>query len=242
MRWRRSSGRIAMGRIPASRWTGCGQRTSRVLAEVAPGDAEAVKALDVSIQRARPHPGANAVGQLDRDYDQIVSQGEIWSTLIVSAHSARGRHRQHLVRCARISCAPMRCSVRHAWTGPRREQLAQKQLEPRSRRRPAASSLRVSSAARPRALTTTLGREGSDFSAAIFAYLLDAESVTIWKDVPGMFNADPKVFPGYQAAGAHQLQGSDRAELLRSERHPSAHAAATCRRRTSRSTCAPSST
>jgi aspartate kinase len=43
--------------------------------------------------------------------------------------------------------------------------------------------------------TTTLGREGSDFSAAIFAYLLDAESVTIWKDVPGMFNADPKRFP-----------------------------------------------
>lgn len=44
------------------------------------------------------------------------------------------------------------------------------------------------------ALTTTLGREGSDFSAAIFAYLLDAESVTIWKDVPGMFNADPNKF------------------------------------------------
>jgi aspartate kinase len=43
--------------------------------------------------------------------------------------------------------------------------------------------------------STTLGREGSDFSAAIFAYLLDAESVTIWKDVPGMFNADPKLFP-----------------------------------------------
>jgi aspartate kinase len=42
--------------------------------------------------------------------------------------------------------------------------------------------------------TTTLGREGSDFSAAIFAYLLDAESVTIWKDVAGMFNADPKRF------------------------------------------------
>jgi aspartate kinase len=41
---------------------------------------------------------------------------------------------------------------------------------------------------------TTLGREGSDFSAAIFAYLLDAESVTIWKDVAGMFNADPKRF------------------------------------------------
>jgi len=42
--------------------------------------------------------------------------------------------------------------------------------------------------------TTTLGREGSDFSAGILAYSLNAESVTIWKDVPGMLNADPKWF------------------------------------------------
>ena len=46
----------------------------------------------------------------------------------------------------------------------------------------------------PDGTTTTLGREGSDFSAAILAYLLDADSVTIWKDVAGMFNADPKRF------------------------------------------------
>ncbi len=43
--------------------------------------------------------------------------------------------------------------------------------------------------------STTLGREGSDFSAAIFANLLDAESQTIWKDVEGVMNADPKAFP-----------------------------------------------
>lgn len=42
--------------------------------------------------------------------------------------------------------------------------------------------------------TTTLGREGSDFTAGIMAYCCDAESVTIWKDVPGMLNADPKWF------------------------------------------------
>lgn len=42
--------------------------------------------------------------------------------------------------------------------------------------------------------TTTLGREGSDYSAAIFAACLDAASVTIWKDVPGVLNADPKWF------------------------------------------------
>lgn len=42
--------------------------------------------------------------------------------------------------------------------------------------------------------TTTLGREGSDYTAGIFAYCADAENVTIWKDVPGMLNADPKWF------------------------------------------------
>ena len=42
--------------------------------------------------------------------------------------------------------------------------------------------------------TTTLGREGSDYTAAIFAYCLNAENVTIWKDVPGVMNADPRYF------------------------------------------------
>ncbi len=42
--------------------------------------------------------------------------------------------------------------------------------------------------------TTTLGREGSDYTAAIFSFCLDAESMTIWKDVPGVLNADPRLF------------------------------------------------
>lgn len=46
----------------------------------------------------------------------------------------------------------------------------------------------------PEGFTTTLGREGSDYTAGIFAYCTDAENVTIWKDVPGMLNADPKYF------------------------------------------------
>jgi len=46
--------------------------------------------------------------------------------------------------------------------------------------------------------TTTLGREGSDFTAAIIANLLNAESVTIWKDVPGIMNADPRKFEATQ--------------------------------------------
>jgi aspartate kinase len=47
----------------------------------------------------------------------------------------------------------------------------------------------------PDGLTTTLGREGSDFSAAIFASCLQANSVTIWKDVPGVMSSDPKRLP-----------------------------------------------
>ena len=43
--------------------------------------------------------------------------------------------------------------------------------------------------------TTTLGREGSDYTAAILAYCLRADAVTIWKDVAGLLNADPKIFP-----------------------------------------------
>lgn len=46
--------------------------------------------------------------------------------------------------------------------------------------------------------TTTLGREGSDYSAAIFSYCLDAEKMTIWKDVPGVLTADPRLFENVQ--------------------------------------------
>jgi len=46
--------------------------------------------------------------------------------------------------------------------------------------------------------STTLGREGSDFTAAIFANLLNAENLTIWKDVEGVMNADPKIFSDAQ--------------------------------------------
>ena len=47
----------------------------------------------------------------------------------------------------------------------------------------------------PDGTTTTLGREGSDYSAAVVANILDAESMSVWKDVDGVLNADPKIFP-----------------------------------------------
>jgi aspartate kinase len=59
--------------------------------------------------------------------------------------------------------------------------------------------------------TTTLGREGSDYTAAIFAYCLNAESVTIWKDVPGVLNADPRYFEN--AVLLHQISYREAIEL-----------------------------
>jgi aspartate kinase len=59
--------------------------------------------------------------------------------------------------------------------------------------------------------TTTLGRDGSDYTAAIFAYCLKAGSVTIWKDVPGVLNADPKWFD--ETVKIDQLTYQDAIEL-----------------------------
>ena len=58
---------------------------------------------------------------------------------------------------------------------------------------------------------TTLGREGSDFSAAIFAYTLKAKALTIWKDVPGIMNADPKLFPNTKLL--HEISYKDASEM-----------------------------
>ena len=59
--------------------------------------------------------------------------------------------------------------------------------------------------------TTTLGREGSDYTAAIFAYCLNAESVTIWKDVQGLLNADPRYFENAQLL--HKISYRETIEL-----------------------------
>jgi aspartate kinase len=59
--------------------------------------------------------------------------------------------------------------------------------------------------------STTLGREGSDYSAAVFANLLNAEGQTIWKDVPSVMNADPKQFP--DATEIHELNYNEVIEM-----------------------------
>ncbi len=63
----------------------------------------------------------------------------------------------------------------------------------------------------PQGNTTTLGREGSDYTAAIFAHCLNAKSLTIWKDVDGVLNADPRYFENAQLL--HQISYSEAIEM-----------------------------
>ncbi|MBE6196472.1 MAG: aspartate kinase [Rikenellaceae bacterium] len=65
--------------------------------------------------------------------------------------------------------------------------------------------------AAPDGTTTTLGREGSDYSAAVVANILGAESMSVWKDVDGVLNADPKIFP--DAVKIDELHYLDAIEL-----------------------------
>ena len=165
-----------------------------LLLEVAPDDIVTSSRLQLEFDRLSSFLNSEPSDEPDCDYDQIVSQGEVWSTLIVSAHlknagldntwvDARGIVRtDDLFRAARLD-----------WSSCERN--AEAALKPVLERKPARIVTQGFIGSTEDGLTTTLGREGSDFSAAIFAYLLDAESVTIWKDVPGMFNADPKLFP-----------------------------------------------
>lgn len=167
---------------------------SAVLAEVAPNDAAAAAELVLHFDRLNVYLRGTPSGNVDRDYDHIVSQGEVWSTLIVSAHLRNAGAPNTWVDARTIvrTDALFR-AARVDWDAC--EQLAAAHLRPLQHSGPTRIVTQGFIGSTKDRLTTTLGREGSDFSAAIFAYLLDAESVTIWKDVPGMFNADPKRFP-----------------------------------------------
>lgn len=124
----------------------------------------------------------------DENYDQIVSLGEILSTQIIAAYleykniSAHWLDARQLIRtdtCFREG--------RVDWT-----ETSHRVNQAVHRRGVAITQGFIGQSADGR--TTTLGRDGSDYSAAIFAHCLNAERVTIWKDVPGVLNADPKWF------------------------------------------------
>ncbi len=165
-----------------------------VLAEVAPDDVAAAAELVLHFDKLNAYLKGKPSGNVDREYDQIVSYGELWSTLIVSAHLKHaGLANTWLDARTIVRTDSSYRAAKVEWTAC--ENLAERYLKPLLSEKPTRVVTQGFIGRTADGLTTTLGREGSDFSAAIFAYLLEAVSVTIWKDVPGMFNADPKLFP-----------------------------------------------
>jgi aspartate kinase len=154
---------------------------TELLGQDHPAEKE-VETLYNSIRRADPGQ------EYDRLYDQVVSLGELASTRIVYHHFVKSGlpvewidAREYIVTNSDF----------------REGKILWEETEARIQTLlPLLSGSIVITQGfigrTAQGLTTTLGREGSDFSAAIFAHCLGAAAVTIWKDVPGIMNADPK--------------------------------------------------
>ena len=128
----------------------------------------------------------------DENYDQIVSMGELLSTQIIAVYllkqglSVEWWNMPKLLRTdatwreAKVDDATSAATIRAGWSRANRPDIV------------IAQGFIGGTADGQR---TTLGREGSDYTAALLGNYLDAESVTIWKDVPGILNADPRIEP-----------------------------------------------
>ena len=144
---------------------------------------------DIRLQGEIPYDPAKS---LDENYDQIVSLGEIMSTQIVAVYllkqglSIEWWNMPKLLRTddtwreAKVDDATSAELIHSGWNRPQRPAVVVTQGF-------------IGGTADGR--RTTLGREGSDYTAALLGNYLDADSVTIWKDVPGILNADPRLEP-----------------------------------------------
>jgi aspartate kinase len=149
-----------------------------------------VEAIEPVFEEIRNYLNSGVADDYDRCYDHLVSYGEIISTRIVSAFLAES-------------------GINNVWLDMRRLLVTDSNFREANVRMDE-SQLRLHNAAdfsksrmyigqgfigaNIKGDPTTLGREGSDYSAAVVGNLLDAESVSIWKDVPGILNADPRLF------------------------------------------------
>lgn len=150
---------------------------------------EKIKAIFTDLQTMLER---NKSPKYDYIYDQVVSYGEIISTTILSAYlEHKGYVNEWLDARTLVKTDSTYRDAKVDWEAT---QAAVSSVVNKN-------TLTITQGfigADTNNFTTTLGREGSDYSAAIFAYCLNAESVSIWKDVPGVLNGDPRVFENTQ--------------------------------------------
>jgi aspartate kinase len=157
-------------------------------------DGEVRGKIDLSFALLRDYLLTSIKGEYDFEYDQVVSYGEIWSTIIVAEYLKNNFQQVYW------------CDIRETIMTDDRYRDANVLWSESTKRVRSIFNFRkeriyitqgfIGGTATGQA--TTLGREGSDYTAAILANMLDAECVVVWKDVPGILNADPKWFPEAQ--------------------------------------------
>ncbi len=162
-----------------------------VLEALGLGSTKEASILRESVATAMSYLDSNSPSLYDFDYDQIVSCGEIWSTLIIAAYLKS-------------------VGLDIGWIDIRGVLLTDDRYRDANVKWQESAGLMASAfdfngasgyitqgfiGGNARGYTTTLGREGSDYTAALIANMLNAESVTVWKDVPGLLNADPEWMP-----------------------------------------------
>ncbi len=147
--------------------------------------------IDNSFAKLREYLRSSEKSSYDYEYDQIVSNGEIWSTIIVAEYLRKsGLNAEWVdIRASLLTDDRFR-DADILWD----ESLARVTAVFDSKKIPVYVTQGFIGATAA-GQSTTLGREGSDYTAAILASMLDANSVTVWKDVPGLLNADPKWMP-----------------------------------------------
>ena len=156
--------------------------------ELFPGRGRTKRMIEDSFAELQDYLSKPPGSDYDFEYDQVVSFGELWSTVIISEYLAENGLkvtwtdiREHLItddryRDANILWEESLQRIRNAFNF-------------------VASPIYVTQGfigGTINGYSTTLGREGSDYTAAILGNMLDADEVTVWKNVPGLLNADPE--------------------------------------------------
>jgi len=162
-----------------------------VITELFGQGSEVKGKIDESFASMRDYLLSAVKGVYDFEYDQVVSHGEIWSTIIVAEYLKKNFQdiewcdiRESLLtddryRDANVLWSESTVRIRNTFDFNRKRIYITQGFI----------------GGTFTGQTTTLGREGSDYTAAILANMLDAECVVVWKDVPGILNADPKWLP-----------------------------------------------
>jgi len=142
-------------------------------------------------QKTKQEPTAN----FDYEYDQIVSFGELMSTTIISEYlNSIGKNCGWFDARKIIRTDDKHREAKVDWETTKENIFTTIDAYFSVRGKQLIAITQGFIGHNTQEQTTTLGREGSDFSASILAWCLNAEEVIIWKDVPGVLNADPKYF------------------------------------------------